>query len=207
MYLDWKLWHGWETYFKAFFRGLKAAVGGLADAGVNVTRQQRVGPLNGRVGRRLSSAEGVSACQARADCLFRAQIKTSGVIAFKKPFPDEHHQFQLMVGRLGTLIAGAHPLYECPSGATLRLSAESPLMVQINGCKLSNHAISSFFSFCSEGQNHFISKPPDVWPHYGILSQWTAWLPPWVNLHLLIVSPDVGNYLKRDSVTHVKACL
>lgn len=95
----------------------------------------------------LNSQEGVSVNPARVDWLFSVEIKMSEVIASKMPPPDENHQFRLMVWCLGLLMTGAHFLYECPSGTTQVSSAESPLMVKINGCKLSNRAISGFFSF------------------------------------------------------------
>lgn len=64
-------------------------------------------------------------------------------MAFKMPSNDENHQFHLMeTERLVFLLTGAYSLYECPSEIPRGSSAESPLMVQINGCKLSNSAIS-----------------------------------------------------------------
>ncbi len=83
----------------------------------------------------------------RVDCLFSLEIKMSEVIAFKMPSPDENPSVS-PDGEcvcVGPLLAGAYSLHECPSNATQGSSAESPLMVKIKGCKLSNCAISSFF--------------------------------------------------------------
>lgn len=73
----------------------------------------------------------------------------SKVIAFIMPSTDGSRWCYLMENeRLVLLLTGAYSApYECPSDTPQGSSAESPLMVKINGCKLSHGAISCSFLF------------------------------------------------------------
>lgn len=133
--------------FQGYFACMKAAV-----RGADTKSHKAAGALkwSGGPGRTSNSSHELNSQEVYGVRVGSLEIKMSEVIAFKMPSPDENHQFHLTAGRLNLLLTAAHSPYECPSDATQGSSTKSPLMVKINGFKLSNSFIYSFF--CSEGR-------------------------------------------------------